>query len=282
MSGLLKREHAPITPEAWAEVDDEARRVLKLHLAGRKLVDFSGPHGWTLGGVNTGHLRLIEKGPVPGVSHGVRGVAPLVELRAPFTMKIMELDAASRGARDLGLDAVVAVAERMAHAEDTAIFHGFKDGGIQGIIEASPHATLEVNTNVEWPRAVAAAREQLRAAGVNGPYALALGAQAFTELAADSEDGYPLRRRIEENLIDGSLVWAPALRGGAVLLSTRGGDYELTVGQDLSIGYAVHDRERVELYLTESFTFRVLEEKAAVFLRRSPVEAEDGGGGGQG
>jgi len=125
-----------------------------------------------------------------------------------------------------------------------------------------------VGTPLEWPRAVAAAKEVLREAGMNGPYALALGSQAYTELAADSEDGYPLRRRIEENLIDGSLVWAPALRGGAVLLSTRGGDYELTIGQDLSIGYAVHDRDNVELYLTESFTFRVLEEKAAIFLRR--------------
>jgi uncharacterized linocin/CFP29 family protein len=56
-------------------------------------------------------------------------------------------------------------------------------------------------------------------------------------------------------------------------MATRGGDYEITVGQDLSIGYAVHDRENVELYLTESFTFRVLEEKAAIFLRRGPTKA---------
>jgi uncharacterized linocin/CFP29 family protein len=40
----------------------------------------------------------------------------------------------------------------------------------------------------------------------------------------------------------------------------------------MSIGYAAHDRESVELYLTESFTFRVLEERAAVFLRRGPSE----------
>ena len=79
---------------------------------------------------------------------------------------------------------------------------------------------------------------------MNGPYALALGIQAYDELDADSEDGYPLRRRIEESLPDVSLIWAPALQGGAVLLSTRGGDYELTVGQDLSIGYAAHDRSR--------------------------------------
>ena len=60
---LLKREHAPITDEAWEQVDDEARRVLKLHLAGRKLVDFSGPHGWKLGGVNTGRLEADREGP---------------------------------------------------------------------------------------------------------------------------------------------------------------------------------------------------------------------------
>jgi uncharacterized linocin/CFP29 family protein len=268
MSDLLKREHAPITTEAWEQIDEEARRVLKLHLAGRKLVDFSGPHGWTLGGVNTGRLQLIEKGPIPGVSHAVRDVQPLVEVRSPFTMKILELDYAARGATDLDLDPVIAVAERVAHAEDTAIFHGFAEGHITGMIGASPHTPIDVKTNLEWPKAVAAAKETLRVAGVNGPYALALGPQAYTEISADSEDGYPIRKRIEENLVDGSLVWAPALRGGAVLLSTRGGDYELTVGQDLSIGYAIHDRDKIELFLTESFTFRVLEEKAAIFLRR--------------
>ena len=66
MSDLLKRELAPITPEGWAWLDEEARRVLKLHLAGRKVVDFVGPHGWTLGGINTGRLNHIEKGPVSG------------------------------------------------------------------------------------------------------------------------------------------------------------------------------------------------------------------------
>jgi len=273
MSDLLKREHAPITPEAWKQIDDEARRVLKLHLAGRKLVDFSGPHGWTLGGVNTGRLDVIKKGPIAGVSHAVRSVQPLVEVRSPFTMKILELDYAARSALDLDLDPVIAVAERVARAEDTAIFHGLEEARITGIIPASPHTPIDVKTSLEWPRAVAAAKEVLRVAGVNGPYALAVGTQAYAELTADSEDGYPLRRRIEENLAQGSLVWAPALRGGAVLMATRGGDYEITVGQDLSIGYAVHDRENVELYLTESFTFRVLEDKAAIFLRRGPTKA---------
>ncbi len=243
---LLKRKHAPLTDEAWEQVDREARRVLKLNLAGRKVVDFSGPHGWTFGAVNTGRLKPIGKVAVGGVSHAIRAVQPLVEVRAPFTMKIAELDDASRGADDLDLDPVIAVAERVARAEDTAIFHGFKDGQITGIIEASPHKPIGVNAILEWPRAVVAALEALRAAGMNGPYALALGLQAYDELDADSEDGYPLRQRFEQSLPDVSLVWAPALQGGAVLLSTRGGDYELTVGQDLSVGYAIHDRTDVD------------------------------------
>lgn len=266
---LLKRELAPITSEAWKQIDDEARRVLTLHLAGRKLVDFSGPHGWELGGVNTGRLKQIEAGPVKQVSHAIRDVRPLVELRSPIVLDILELDYAARGAGDLDLDAVIAAAERVARAEDSAIFHGFKDGNITGIIEASPHVPIDVKSSPEWPRAVSAAKEVLRLVGVNGPYALALGVEAYNELTADGDDGYPLRHRIEESLVDGSLVWAPALKQGAVLLSKRGRDYELTVGQDLSIGYATHDRTKVELYLTESFTFRVLEDKAAILLRRT-------------
>jgi uncharacterized linocin/CFP29 family protein len=268
---LLKRQLAPITTEAWEQIDEEARRVLKLHLAGRKLVDLVGPLGWQFGAVNTGRLKHIKAAPVEHVGHAIRDVRPLVELRSPIELPILELDYASRGADDLDLDPVIRTAERVARAEDTAIFHGFEPGHITGIIQASPHTPIDVNASLEWPRAVSAAKEVLRLAGVNGPYALALGPEAYTEVTADSDDGYPLRDRIEESLADGSLVWAPAVKGGAVLLSTRGGDYELTVGQDLSIGYTAHDREKVDLYLTESFTFRVLEDKAAIFLRRGPA-----------
>ena len=52
-------------------------------------------------------------------------------------------------------------------------------------------------------------------------------------------------------------MWAPAV-DGAVVLSQRGGDFELTVGQDFAIGYRSSDAASVDLYLEESTTFRVL------------------------
>src|SRR5260221_13768073 len=100
---LLKRELAPITSEAWEQIDEEARRVLKLHLAGRKLVDFSGPHGWQLGAVNTGRLKHVEGAASGTVTHAIREVRPLVELRSHFELPLAELDYAARGADDLDL-----------------------------------------------------------------------------------------------------------------------------------------------------------------------------------
>ncbi len=64
---------------------------------------------------------------------------------------------------------------------------------------------------------------------------------------------------------DGEIIWAPAVEG-AVLLSTRGGDYELYLGQDLSIGYQSHDDHQIELYFQESLTFVVQTSEAGVVL----------------
>jgi uncharacterized linocin/CFP29 family protein len=265
---LLKRELAPILAEAWKAIDDEAARVLRLNLAGRKIVDFRGPHGWHLAAVNTGRLHILPKGTDPDLNVGIRQSQPLVELRVPIMLPIMELDSVARGAANPDLENVVHAAEKLAHAEDGAIFNGFAPAGIVGIIPASPHPAQALPADVtELPRAILAARETLRQAGISGPYALALDADRYAQVLAAAEDGYPLAKRITQQVLDGPLVRASAIEGG-VLLSLRGGDYELTVGQDLSIGYAYHDKHTVELYLTESFTFRVLEPAAAVPLRR--------------
>ncbi len=264
---LLKRDHAPITPDALAVVDAEAARVLKLNLAGRRLVDFKGPHGWQLAAVNTGRLDPCAGGG-PDVQLGIRRAQPLVEMRVPMKLSLIELDAVARGAADPDLAAVVEAAEKAAQAEDSAIFNGLAAAGIKGIIPASPHASHKLPADVrELPGAILAARETLRQAGVSGPYALALAAPIYAQVLAAAEDGYPLAKRLTQQVLDGPLVRAPAIEGG-VLLSLRGGDYELHVGQDLSVGYAAHDRQIVELYLTESFTFRTLEPSAAVALLR--------------
>ena len=75
----------------------------------------------------------------------------------------------------------------------------------------------------------------LRLAGVGGPFSLLLSAGAYTLVSETSDHGYPIREHLAR-VIDGEIIWAPAI-DGAFLLSGRGGDFELRLGQDLSIGY---------------------------------------------
>jgi uncharacterized linocin/CFP29 family protein len=264
--GILRRELAPIVDEAWEEIDREAKRVLALGLTGRKIVDFDGPHGWSFAARNTGRLAPPGPSPVEGVEARRRLVQPLVELRAPFRLHLDDLEGAARGARMFDLDAIVEAAERIARAEDGAIFHGYADAGIIGIAEASPHAALPIPPEPsKFPGVLLEAVEVLREAGVNGPYVLAAGNDCYRRIALTTELGHPIRRWVEQQILDGPVLRAPSVEG-ALLVSRRGGDFELTVGQDFSIGYAGHDTTGVDLYLTESFTFEVVDGSAAVTL----------------
>lgn len=270
---LLKRNLAPILPEAWTLIDAEAARVLRLLLAGRKIVDFQGPFGWKYAAVNTGHLKLLASEPAPDVGMGIREVQPLVEVRVPIKLATMDLDTVARGAEDPNLEPVVKAAEKIAFVEDNAIFNGLPSGCIKGIFESSPHPALAVPPNIlDFPKVILDAKETLRRAGVSGPYVLVLGAALHDQVLAATDEGHPLAKRIEQQLVDRPIVRAEAIRGAAIL-SLRGGDYELYVGQDLSIGYAYHTKDEVELYLTESFTFRVIEPPAAVRMTEATARS---------
>ena len=177
-----------------------------------------------------------------------------------------------RGATDADWSPLKEAARTLAFAEDRAVFDGYAAAGIQGVRQGASNPVVTLPPEVAgYPDAVAQAVSQLRLAGVNGPYALVLGAAPYTAVGAGSDEGgYPVLRHIQR-LVDGGIVWAPAIDGGLVL-TTRGGDFALDLGQDISIGYASHSQTVVELYLQETFTFRLLTTEAAVALLAAPGE----------
>ena len=262
----LFRNRAPITEAGWEEIEKEAKRTLRALLAARRVVDFRGPLGWGASDVELGRADPIAS-PTGGkdVQARLRRIQPLVELRIPFEVTRAELDAIDRGARDPDLDAVIAAAREIAIAEDRSIFHGYAAAHITGICQASAGASVPLgSSHADYPGAVSAALTKLRDEGIEGPFAVVLNEQLYKDLAARTDSGYPILSHVQR-LIDGDIIWASGLDGGLVI-SQRGGDFELTVGQDFSIGYLDHNSERVRLYIEESFTFLVLTEQAAVPL----------------
>ena len=260
----LYRELAPINDAAWADMEQEARRTFERHVAARRAVDVTGPDGPLLAGVNTGHLKEIQA-PADGVIAHSRESRPLVRLRVPFTVSRDEVDAVERGAQDADWQPVKDAAKKIAFAEDRAVFEGYQAAGITGIRQSTSNPVLGLPAEVkEYPNVVSQAVSSLRLAGVNGPFALLLSADAYTMVSETSDHGYPIREHLAR-VVDGEIIWAPAI-DGAFLLSARGGDFELRLGQDLAIGYLSHDSEYVQLYFQESLTFLAYTAEASVAL----------------
>ncbi|MGO9603807.1 MAG: family 1 encapsulin nanocompartment shell protein [Candidatus Binataceae bacterium] len=261
----LHRELAPISDGAWAQIEEEAARTLKRYLAGRRVVDLKGPGGSMLSAVGTGHLRNI-KAPGDGIIARQREVNALVELRVPFELDRQAIDDVDRGANDSDWQPLKDAAKSIAFAEDRAIFDGYAAAGIEGIRQGTSNPVVALPGNViKYPDAIAEALSQLRLVGVNGPYSVLLGADAYTALSEASDHGYPVIQHIQR-LVNDEIIWAPAI-AGAFILTTRGGDFELHVGQDVSIGYLNHSATSVGLYLQESLTFLLLTTEAAVALK---------------
>jgi uncharacterized linocin/CFP29 family protein len=262
----LLRELAPISDDAWEQIDAEARRSLKHFLAARRLIDFTGPLGWDSSAIGLGRIDRIAEPPAEGVDAARRNVLPMIEFRSPFSLASGELAAAERGANDLDLSAVIAASRSAALAEDGALFHGYGPGGINGIIPSSPHQAIAIGDDYAiYPKHVAKAVALLRETGIAGPYAIAVGARCFTGVIETTEHGgYPVFEHLR-NILGGEVIWAPAV-DGAVIVSQRGGDYEISVGQDLSIGYSLAGADSVELYIEESFAFHINTPEAAVHL----------------
>jgi uncharacterized linocin/CFP29 family protein len=262
----LLREQAPITAAGWERIDEEARERLRPALAARKLVDFAGPLGWGHSATDLGRTEPVANPPAKGLSAVRRRVLPLVEVRAAFALARAELADADRGAQDIEFGPLDEAARLLATAENGAVFHGWKAARIGGIAEVSTHDPIALGDDCErYPRHVARAIEALLGVGIEGPYGLALGPEAYTRVLETGEHGgYPLLEHLRQ-IAGGPLVWAPGVQG-AVVVSLRGGDFLFESGEDISIGYDRHDGEAVHLYLEESFSFRVVTPEAAVPL----------------
>lgn len=262
----LHRRLAPISDAAWKEIEQEASRTFRRNVAGRRMVDMPDPAGETFSALTTGHTASVTS-PVDSVRALRREVLPVIELRAPFTVTRTAIDDVDRGSVDSDWQPVKDAAAEMARSEDTLVFSGLPAAGINGVVPASTNEPIAMPERIEdFPNAVAAATSALRLVGVDGPYSLALPAALYTEVSETIEHGVPVFEHVLKMLRDGHIIWAPSL-SHPVLVSERGGDYELHLGQELSLGYLSHDDQHVRLYLQESLTVRVATAEASVLIK---------------
>src|ERR1700732_3285679 len=204
----LHRELAPISDAAWSEIEEETTRTIKRYLAGRRVVDVQGPSGVATPAIGTGHLRNVAA-PDDGILARQREVKALVELRVPFELDRQQIDDVERGANDSDWQPAKDAARLLAFAEDRAIFEGYAAAGIGGIREGTSNPVITLPSDIRaFPDVIAQALSQLRLVGVNGPYSVLLGADAYTALSETSDHGYPVIQHLQR-LVKEEIVWAP-------------------------------------------------------------------------
>ncbi|MGD9333181.1 MAG: family 1 encapsulin nanocompartment shell protein [Desulfobacterales bacterium] len=259
---ILKRELAPIPAEAWAEIDAQATRSLKAFLSARKVIDVSGPMGPDFPGVPEGRLDFPKKQPANKLNYGIHKVHHLVETRIPFELNIEEMDNAVRGAKDLDLDNLEKAAQNMALFEESVIYHGLPDANIHGLKQCADQECFSIGSTPEQLlEGIAEGLTAFAGRSVEGPFAFVVGPKLWSRMSAHFQ-GYPVKMQAE-NILGGQVLLSPYLSekfaDEAFMISQRGGDFEIILGNDLAIGYERHSASTVQLYFTESFTFRILD-----------------------
>lgn len=257
---MLYRELAPISNEAWKEIDERAKEVLKSYLSARKVVKVNGPKGLDFNVITEGRLEGVKD--QGEVYYSNYKVTPLTEARIEFEIDRWELDNIQRGAKDVDYEPLEKAMEEIALFEENAIYNGLSGTPIVGIdksveLESIPFGKDPTSIMESITKGIIKLKESYQ----EGPFTLVVNEEAYKRILS-KETAYPLDERIEK-LIGGKIIFSHVVNG-AYLLPYNHEDLELTIGRDFAIGYQAHDIKKVRFFVTESFTFRVLDHSIIV------------------
>lgn len=262
---FLRRKLSPLTPKEWEEVDKRAKEVFSTQLYGRAIVDVLGPFGWEYAAHPMGEVEKLSK-EGDTIEFGLRKALPLIELKRYFYLDLNELDKLERGHPAVDLSSLEEAVRDVASFEDGAIFEGCEKSGIKGILAYKNERNIQSSLKEEeFIESLYKALSKFKSDGIEGPYALVINIDKWVELVKGSKY-YPIEEKIEDILKDGKILATPRI-SDALVVSERGGDFELILGQDLSIGYEKTENSKVKLFILESFTFRVVNPEALVYLK---------------
>jgi uncharacterized linocin/CFP29 family protein len=264
----LRRSAPSLSDKVWSAIDEAAASMFKQTVVARRIVDFDGPKGWGHVATQLGTFKPATPPKGTGkVRHSIPDVKLLTELRADFSLPWTAVDIFERVGPPLDSAAIEEAAREMALAEDRLIFFGNTSN--RGLLTSheSPRVALS-----DWSlpgRVVTdllSAVQKLDELGVKGPYEAVLSpAHYYSYLKQTGEGGaYPAAKQL--GVVIEKVHNSPVL-DGAVLFSTRGGDFLLTVGGDLTVGYRAHDDTSVHLFCVETIAAQLLTPQAMCIIR---------------
>ncbi|MFW5889407.1 MAG: family 1 encapsulin nanocompartment shell protein [Bacillota bacterium] len=257
---IFKRSIAPISDEAWEEINERAEEVINSQLTTRKSLKVNGPFGLSYTSVPTGRLDLVDTNE-SNVKLGLYNNQKLLETRISFELSQWELDNILRGAKDIELDNLEAAAKELARFEDDVIYNGNKAVNITGLMNEAAHKKSIKLDSQDILVNISNALIDLKNSFVEGPFNFVVSKDLY--VALNKVHGSKLLKNIVEGMIGGKVVISEMIKGG-LLLPVNHDDIEFSLGQEYTVGYESHDTKNIKLFIMNSFTLRVLDENILV------------------
>jgi uncharacterized linocin/CFP29 family protein len=245
----------PLSEHVWKAVRDAVLAAARHELAARRVASFDGPRGWDCVAVPLGTLTPCETREGDAVVC-LPDVVPLAEIRAEFQLPWTAVQIFERGAPALDTGRAERAAREVACAEDRLAFYGQPVGA--GFLTSPDSPRVSAG---DWasPGGIVAdllkAVEALDGCGVPGPYEAVLSVAAYYGYHQGAAGGYPAAKHHKAHLA--AVHRSRVIRERGAVFSTRSGDFILTVGGDLCVGYRAHDREAVHLFVAETVAARL-------------------------
>lgn len=262
----LGREDAPFGDEIWSAIDNIVVNTARSRLSGRKLLDIEGPYGLALKTVPLND-EVVTEGNVSMVSGAVLPV-PLIETQ--FSLNVRDLATYEESGFSLDAPAIAQAAMSIAAMEDTLVFEGSKSLGIEGLLTAKGAQSITLS---KWEEIGAAANDIIKAvtaldaAGFHGPYALALAPDLYNMLFRLYPQGYQVEMQHLESIVGSSIIKAPGIKKGGVLLAVGKQFASIVIGQDIATAYVGPAGGKHEFRISESLVPRIMVPEAICVLK---------------
>ncbi len=261
---ILRRDSARLPERVWQALDEAVAQAARHVMAARRIATFDGPKGWDYFAAPLGTMASCTTGGRASVC--IPEVALLAEIRGEFTLSWAAVEAFERGGPTLDTTTAEAAAREVALAEDRLAFLGEPVGG--GFLASKESPRLRPS---DWAQPDAVLGDLLRAVetldklGIPGPYEAVLASgRYYAYLRAAEDGGYPIARHLKDVLA--GVHRSQVLGDGGGLFATRGGDFVLTVGGDLAVGYRSHDQDMLHLFCVETVAAQILTPQAVCVL----------------
>ncbi|MCU0914238.1 MAG: bacteriocin family protein [Planctomycetes bacterium] len=265
----LNRGDTPFGEGVWEAIDNAVVGAARGQLAGRRLLHTVGPQGLAIKALPFGDAP-VQGDTIKGVAASSSCMIPVAVIQSEFTLSVWDVAAYEQSGIPLDLSAAVKAALALARQEDQIVFNGLASLNVVGLLDTPRVRSVKLrswNAVGDAVQDIVGAVEQLDASGFLGPYALALTPPSYNHLFRLYPPSDTTELEHARQIVTDTIIKAPAVPGGGVLIDTSGPFTNIVLGEDMMTSFVGPAPGQYQFAIIESVALWVRVPEAICVLK---------------